>query len=170
MTELYRKVEYKDIDGEVATVWVPPLVLADSAFGLETWQMTPYKRDNGSGTGPERQFNWQHSSARVCVEHSFGRLKGRFRLLLQKHKTSWKMGAQSIMAAMVLHNFLGMERDSFIVEWAAGVDELEGVSQAHCGGEDDVEDIGTESAVVIRQGLTMFVSQQGRRARRERNR
>lgn len=170
MTELYRKVEYRDVDGQLDTVWIPPLVLADSAFGLEAWQMTPYKRDNGSGTGPERQFNWSHSSARVCVEHAFGRLKGRFRLLLQKHKTSWEMGAQSIMAAMVLHNFLGMEQDSFIVEWAEGVDELEETNAGHWTEQDAVEDRGTEPAMVIKQGLTMFLFQQGRRVRRERNR
>ncbi len=130
--------------------------------------MTPHKGDNLAGTSAERRFNWIHSSARVIVEHAFGRLKGRFRLLLGNHRTAWSTGAQSILAAMVLHNFLGQEGDAFMQEWAEGVVELgdrDGDQQ-----EDGVAGDTVDSAVQIKQGLTDFFFQQERPIRRARNR
>jgi len=165
---LYKDLEYLDRMGHLATLHVPPLVLADSAFGMETWQMTPYKGDNLAATSAERRFNWIHSSARVVVEHAFGRLKGRFRLLLGTHRTAWRTCAQSILAAMVLHNFLGQEGDAFMQEWAEGVVELgdrDGVQPQEAVAQDMLE-----SAVQIKQGLTDFFFQQERPVRRPRNR
>lgn len=158
------------MNGRPASVQVLPTVLADSAFGLETWQMTPCKGENGTGSGPERRFNWVHSSARVIVEHAFGRLKGRFRLLLTTHRTSWSMGTRSVLGAMVLHNFLGLQDDSFVPEWADGVEELvEAVEvQEQDGAQEPRERLGC--ALEIKQGLTAFFMQQERPCRRQRNR
>ena len=170
MYGLYREIRYLDAQGQQCSVHVPPMVLADSAFGLDTWQMTPYKGETGSGTGPERTFNWAHSSARVAVEHAFGRLKGRFRLLLHTHKTSWRMGARSVMAAMVLHNFLGMQDDLFLPDWAEGVEELANEIGAGLELTDVVSNREVRCAVDLKRSLTDFFVQQGRRERRERNR
>lgn len=170
MHGLYKSVGFLDQRGHFQTVQVPPVVLADSAFGLYTWQMTPYKGDNGSGTSPERRYNHVHSSARVVVEHSFGRLKGRFRLLLRTHRTSWKQGARTVMAAMVLHNFLGIEHDLFVDEWADGVDELQDVFDSGHGVASEYANVDCEPAMVLKEGLTRFFVQRGRGQQRERNR
>jgi len=167
---LYMELQCQDNNGRPYSFQVPPLVLADSAFGLETWQMTPYKADNTTHDGPQRRFNWVHSSARVVVEHAFGRLKGRFRLLLHSHRTSWNMGTRSILAAMVLHNYLGLKQDSFRPEWADGVEEL---GHAVPGTEEQVpgsdgEELGC--ALDIKQKLTTYFMQQVRPQRRPRNR
>jgi len=146
------------------------MVLADSAFGLEAWQMTPFKSDNGAVSKKQRRFNWIHSSARVVVEHAFGRLKGRFRLLLGTHRTSWQLGAHAVMAAMVLHNFLGLQNDDFLADWAEGVEELDSSGE---GTEDTMGSVVTEqleAAMVFKDGLTDFFMQQGRPVRRNRNR
>lgn len=169
MVHLYKQIEYCDGNGTRQRIMLPPMVLADSAFGLEKWQMTPYKGETGCGSGPERRFNFYHSSARVVVEHAFGRLKGRFRLLLHTHKTSWHMGTHSIMAAMILHNFLGYLNDGFLPDWANGVEELQNHSAADAyvpgpGGSD------SRSAMEMKQELTRFFMQQGRPQRRNRNR
>lgn len=167
---LFKTVHFVDSDGRPASVQVPPMVLADSAFGLDVWQMTPYKGENGTGSGPERRFNLVHSSARVIVEHAFGRLKGRFRLLLSSHRTSWSMGTRSVLAAMVLHNFLGQKDDRFVPEWAEGVEELSGV--AHMQVDDRVEH-SRESlgcALELKQKLTSYFMQQERPRGRKRNR
>lgn len=170
MHGLYKEIRYLDAHGQQCSVHLPPMVLADSAFGLDTWQMTPYKGDTGTGTGPERTFNWTHSSARVVVEHAFGRLKGRFRLLLHTHRTSWRMGAQSVMAAMVLHNFLGMHDDLFLPDWAEGVEELEDERGADLELPNLVGNGEVRCAVDLKRILTEFFVQQGRRERRDRNR
>lgn len=132
--------------------------------------MTPFKSDNGAVSKKQRRFNWIHSSARVVVEHAFGRLKGRFRLLLGTHRTSWQLGAHAVMAAMVLHNFLGLQNDDFLADWAEGVEELDSSGE---GTEDPMGSVVTEqleAAMVFKDGLTDFFMQQGRPVRRNRNR
>lgn len=170
MRRLYKTISFLDNSGHSVNLQVPPLVLADSAFGLEAWQMTPFKTENGVVSTRQRRFNWVHSSARVVVEHAFGRLEGRFRLLLGTHRTSWQLGSHAIMAAMVLHNFLGLENDEFLTDWADGVEEFHGSEE---GTEDTMGSATTEqpeAAMVYKEGLTALFVQQGRRARRDRNR
>lgn len=132
--------------------------------------MTPFKSDNGAVSKKQRRFNWIHSSARVMVEHAFERLKGRFRLLLGTHRTSWQLGAHAVMAAMVPHNFLGLQNDDFRADWAEGVEELDSSGE---GTKDPMGSVVTEqleAAMVFKDGLTDFFMQQGRPVRRNRNR
>lgn len=56
------------------------VLLGDSAYPSLTWLISPFK-DNGNLTDEQKRFNFLHSSARVVIEHAFGLLKGRFRLL-----------------------------------------------------------------------------------------
>ena len=170
MRRLYRIISFLDNSGHSVNLQVPPLVLADSAFGPEAWQMTPFKTENGAVFIGQRGFNWVHSSARVVVEHAFGRHKGRFSLLLGTQRTSWQLGSHAIMAAMVLHSFFGLENDEFLTKWADGVEEFHSCEE---GNEDTMGSATTElleAAMVYKEGLTTLFVQQGRRARRDRNR
>lgn len=80
------------------------------------------------------------------------------------------MGTRSILAAMVLHNYLGLKNDSFRPEWADGVEELGHVMQGtqEQVSESDGEELGC--ALDIKQKLTMYFTQQVRSQRRPRNR
>lgn len=53
-------------------------LLADSAYPLREWIITPF-RDNGRLNQGQRRFNRALSSARQIVERCIGLLKGRFR-------------------------------------------------------------------------------------------
>eukprot|EP00963_Diacronema_lutheri_P010602 scaffold1112_cov354-Pavlova_lutheri.AAC.2 len=117
---------------------LPPMVLANSAFGLEAWQMIPFKIDNGAVFKIQRRFHWIHISARVVVEHAFGRLKGRSGLLLGTHKTSWQLGAHAIMAAL----------------WAEGVEELESSGEGAKGPMGSALTEQLEAAMVFKDGFT----------------
>ncbi len=55
-------------------------LLADSAYQLLSWIIPPFK-DYGNLSRRQRNFNFHHSGARLCIEHSYGLLKGRFRQL-----------------------------------------------------------------------------------------
>eukprot|EP00963_Diacronema_lutheri_P000046 scaffold1_cov375-Pavlova_lutheri.AAC.46 len=165
MHRLYKPISFHDTSRYTITLQLPPMVLADSAFGLEAWQMTPFKSDNGAVSKKQRRFNWIHSSARVVVEHAFGRLKGRFRLLLGTHRTSWQLGAHAVMAAMVLHNFLGLQNDDFLADWAEGVEELESSGE---GTKRPIGSVVTEQlqgAMMFKDGVTSSCDTDGRCAR-----
>ncbi|XP_034317149.2 uncharacterized protein [Magallana gigas] len=53
-------------------------IIADSAYPLRNWLMTPF-RDNGRLNAQQRRFNQRLSVARQIVERVYGHLKGRFR-------------------------------------------------------------------------------------------
>ena len=53
---------------------VPLVLLGDPAYPLLPWLMKAFP-DNGQLTRQQRHFNYRLSSARVVVEHAYGRLK-----------------------------------------------------------------------------------------------
>ena len=55
---------------------VPLVILGDSAYPLQSWLMKPYREVRGV-TREQIAFNHRLSQARMTVERSFGRLKGR---------------------------------------------------------------------------------------------
>lgn len=119
MYRLYAKLRYPlGMDYSVS-----PQVLGDAAFTLYPWFQAPF--EGTSIHGPERTYNYTMSSARMIVEHAFGRLKGRFRMLLTAHRTSRSMATKSIYASVILHNFLLEENDAYRQQWSEGVPELE---------------------------------------------
>lgn len=79
----------KVISGQV----VPPLIIGDSAYGLQDWLMRPFK-DHGHLTREETNFNHALSVTRMVVENAFGRLKGRLQLLWDEKWRVWSAVAE----------------------------------------------------------------------------
>ncbi|XP_022162725.1 protein ALP1-like isoform X2 [Myzus persicae] len=85
-------------------------LLGDSAYPNLSWLIVPYK-DYGNLNSRQRQFNYTLSKARVCKEHAFGLLKGRWRRLLYINTTNMKKASKIILACCVLHNFCLLNDD-----------------------------------------------------------
>ena len=56
---------------------MPIVLLANAAYPLKTWLLKPYT-NRANLTAAQRVFNYRLSRARVTIESTFGRLKGRW--------------------------------------------------------------------------------------------
>lgn len=90
-------------------------LLGDSAYPRLPWLVTPYK-DTGTLTQEQKQFNFNHSSVRISIEHSFGLLKSRFRRLLYINNYDIKLCVKIVMASCILHNLCIKEKDNTNIE------------------------------------------------------
>ena len=62
---------------------VPLVILGDSAYPSLPWLVKPYP-ETTTMTDMEKLYNYRQSRARMIVENSFGKLKGRWRCLLKR--------------------------------------------------------------------------------------
>ena len=95
--------KYGEFGIRVGGVYVPPYVVADSAYPLSPWCIKRYVA--GRRGGPNDRFDGCVQSARIVVENAFARLKGRWRVL-RSLAVSLEAAPTVISACAVLHNFI----------------------------------------------------------------
>ena len=127
---------------------VPIVVLGDPAYPLLPWLMKAFP-DNGRLTQQQKTFNFRLSSARVVVEHAYGRLKGRWRCLLKRLDISVEDVPIVVAACCVLHNICEKNGDRFDEEW------LEDGGDCSAGGR-DCTSTNSESGQATRDALMSF--------------
>jgi hypothetical protein len=81
------------------------VILADSAYPLKEWLLTPYKVHAGGLSLEKRLYNKEHSKARQVIECAFGRTVERFRRLKFVYSRDISFCIQVCLTACVLHNF-----------------------------------------------------------------
>ena len=99
-------------------------MLGDPAYPLLPWLMKGFP-DNGNLTREKKRFNYRLSRARVVIEHTYGRLKGRWPCLLKRLDVSTDFVPGLVAACCVLHNMCEMHGDDFNQEWMDGVSTQE---------------------------------------------
>lgn len=78
-------------------------IIADSAYPLQEWLLTPFRRV-GLLTREQTNYNIALSSTRVAIERAFGLLKGRFKRLQHINVAGLEHTCNIIMSCCVLHN------------------------------------------------------------------
>ncbi|XP_069756823.1 uncharacterized protein [Narcine bancroftii] len=66
----------------------------------------------------QRKFNKALNSARIVVEHAFGRLKGQWRCLSKYLDISTTLVPDVVFACCVLHNICEINKEDFPSEWS----------------------------------------------------
>jgi len=98
----------------VGEVSIPPLIVGDSAFPLQSWLMKPYT--NATLSPKQRYFNYRLSRARMVTESAYGQLKGRWRVLFRKNESNKERVRTVTLACMVLHNICIERGDSILLQ------------------------------------------------------
>ncbi|XP_064458820.1 uncharacterized protein LOC135369088 [Ornithodoros turicata] len=96
---------------------VPFLILGDPAYPLLPWLIKPFIH-NSRITQEQVYFNECLSSGRVVVEHAFGRLKSRWRILLKRTDVYYKFVPTLVATACMLHNFCEENNERINPRWA----------------------------------------------------
>jgi len=82
---------------------IPFIILGDPAHPLLPWLLNLH---TGHLTPQEEPFNCYLSSCRIVVENAFGRLKGRWRCLVNRIDIGFKFVPYVALACATLHNFV----------------------------------------------------------------
>ena len=96
---------------EVNGVEIPPIILGDSAFPLQSWMMKPH--GDAVLTQEKAYFNFCLRRAGMVTEGAFGKLKGRFRVLHRKCESNKETVKKMGLACVVLRN-LCIDKGDFI--------------------------------------------------------
>ncbi|XP_077384014.1 uncharacterized protein LOC144022774 isoform X2 [Festucalex cinctus] len=132
---LLHSQETKNIHGHNVGYYL----LGDAAYPLKSWLLKPFN-DNGRLTMQQLIYNNKTSRARITVEHAFGRLKGRWRCLLNRNDCQLDKVKSMVITCCVLHNLCEQNGDDFLGEWE---------DSAIVPQQPD----GTESAIVETEGV-----------------
>lgn len=94
-------------------------IIGDAGYPLLPWLIVPYARGVDKW---KDDFNYMLSSTRMCVERSFGRLKGTWRIL---SRVLWKPRIKRlgpmIVACCVLHNLIIDRNDGLSVLYGSTI-------------------------------------------------
>ena len=96
----------------------PYALVGDAAYPCRPWMLAPFKGHRDGLTREEYNWNYVQSSTRMCVERTFGMLKGRWRILLKRIDVHLKNVPDLVSTCLVLHNICIILGDSFWkAEW-----------------------------------------------------
>ena len=127
---------------------IHPVILGDSAYPILKWLMKPHL-ENVNTPRIQRRFNYRLSRARITVENTFGRWKGRFRRLQTRVDMAVEGVVHVVGASCVLHNICEMRKEQCFEAWLQ-----EGFRAAACLGQPVQDD--DECGADVRDTLAAY--------------
>ena len=105
-----------DLTKEIGGVEISPFLVADPAYPLLPWALKGFPR-NDDQTRRERVFNYRLSRARMTVENTFGRWKGRFIRFRKCVDMEVPALVNVVLASCILHNICEIQNNDFLPQW-----------------------------------------------------
>ncbi|XP_046856137.1 protein ALP1-like [Xenia sp. Carnegie-2017] len=139
-----------DVVKEISGVEIAPFLLGDPAYPLLSWLIKGYPK-NGA-TEEQKKFNYHLSRARMTVENTFGRWKGRYARFSKRLDMEVASSVDIIHASCILHNICELQKNEFMPDW----DSVEIVDDAFV--VVPIDEIEPEDAYDIRAALSNYFS------------
>ena len=111
-----RRLFPPDAKEEIFGKEIHPVVLADPAYSMLNWLLKGYS-ENFNTPRIQRRLNYRLSRARMTVENTFGRWKGRFPRFSKRLDMEVDGAVEVVAAACVIHNICEMRKEPYFVEW-----------------------------------------------------
>jgi hypothetical protein len=92
-------------------------LLGDAAYPVRAYMLPPYKAGSTPFEPWQASFNYKQSASRMPIERTFGVLKGRWRILLEKVPGKLELVAPTVATCIVLHNLCQSKGDHFDGAW-----------------------------------------------------
>ena len=105
-----------DLTAEIQGVAMSPFIVADPAYPLLPWVLKGFPRSDDQPRR-ERVFNYRLSRARMTVENTFGRWKGRFIRFRKYVDMEVPALVNVILASCILHNICEIQNNDFLSQW-----------------------------------------------------
>ena len=105
-----------NITERVLGVDLNPIILGDPAYPLLNWLVKGYP-ENQNTPNWQCNFNYRLSRARMTVENTCGRWKGRVRRFPKQVDMAVSSATYLVAASCILHNICELRRDDFLESW-----------------------------------------------------
>ena len=140
-----------DLSEEICGEDVSPVIVGDPAYPLLPWLLKGYPGHNA--TKNQRLFNYRLSRARMTVENTFGRWKGRYIRFSKQVDMDVTGLVHVIHASCILHNTCEAMRNEFLPHWLQDMEVAE--DQAI-----PIDMLDEQDAELIRNALTEYFNGQ----------
>ena len=125
-SDIYRRgeagtlIENRTVQVEANGPEIPVVLLGDPAYPMKQWLQKPFT-DRANLTQEQSYFNYRLSRARMTIEDSFGRFKGRWRRFLKRIDIDVNFVPTLLAAGVVAHNICELNEEAFDERWLEGV-------------------------------------------------